>query len=246
VTSKDAPRSITSSQVRKAGRILRAWWVRRQVGPLIGPDEEAAFAVLDTYRAAHQYPLVKANMGLRSMLQTTASRGVVSQRLKRHFSIVDKLAREPTMQLNTMQDIAGCRAVVRTPKQVYAIFKRLERSGRMVRPYDYIGTPKLTGYRGLHAVVRYADRTGQGHLVEVQVRTEVQHEWAVAVERVGGRMGENLKGGAGPEEVRAFFRLVSQAMALEEADEDVPAELHTAIRQARARADIVMQRPRPT
>jgi putative GTP pyrophosphokinase len=182
VTTQGAPHWITLSQVRKAGRILRAWWRRRQESPLIDPDVEDAFDILNDYRAIHQYPLTKATMGLRSMVQTAAGQGVVSQRLKRHFSILTKLAREPSMQLNTMQDIAGCRAVVETVPQVYAVFKRFERrKDRLVRPYDYIAAPKLGGYRALHVVVKYADQEGEDRRVEVQLRTEVQHEWAVSL-----------------------------------------------------------------
>ena len=241
----DVPTSATLSQVRKAGRILRAWWLHRHASPLIDADVDAAFQVLNDYRANHQYPLTKATMGLRSMVQTAAARGVVSQRLKRHVSILSKLAREPTMQLTTMQDIAGCRAVVETVEDVYAVWARLKRKkGRVVKPYDYIATPKSDGYRALHVVVQYDDQHGQRHRVEVQIRTEVQHEWAVVVERVGGRIGEDLKGGLGPPEMLRFLQLASQAMALEEAGETVPPDLLAEVRQARARADILMTRAR--
>ena len=102
----------TISQVRKAGKILRQWWVGRKTAPFLTAAVVDAFDVLDSYRASHQYPLRKATMGLRSMVATIGSAGPVSQRLKRHVSILIKLEREPTMQLSTMQDVAGCRAVV--------------------------------------------------------------------------------------------------------------------------------------
>jgi len=48
-------------------------------------------------------------MGLRSVVGTEGCTVEVTQRLKRVPTIVDKLRREPTMQLASMQDIGGCR-----------------------------------------------------------------------------------------------------------------------------------------
>jgi (p)ppGpp synthase/HD superfamily hydrolase len=99
----------SKSQVNKAGKALRRW----AVGELA--DEGAyrdALSVLLAFRAAHKDPLTKANMGLRSMVRTEGCRVEVSQRLKRVPTIIDKLTREPTMQLANMQDVGGCRAVL--------------------------------------------------------------------------------------------------------------------------------------
>ena len=108
---------------------------------------------------------------------------------------------------------------------------------RVLRIYDYIARPKPSGYRGVHVIVGY-----RGFLVEVQLRTEVQHEWSIAVERVGGRIREDLKGGRGPQPVLKFFQLVSKAMALEEANNPVPRDLIQAVKEARQVAEPLMRR----
>ncbi len=76
--------------------------------------------------------------------------------------------------------------------------------------------------------MKYDDRR-----VEVQLRTEFQHDWAVAVERQGGKLGEDLKSGFGPLPVLDFFRLASEAMAYEDRGETVPDSLREAHRKAR-------------
>lgn len=53
-------------------------------------------------------------MGLRSCLTTEGLELDVSQRLKRLPTIEDKLRRLPRMDLSSMQDIGGCRAVLDT------------------------------------------------------------------------------------------------------------------------------------
>jgi ppGpp synthetase/RelA/SpoT-type nucleotidyltranferase len=42
----------------------------------------------------------------------------VAQRLKRRPTIIDKLKREPTMQLNMMHDIAGCRLIFQKEQDI--------------------------------------------------------------------------------------------------------------------------------
>src|SRR4051812_38454 len=105
----------SKSQVNKAGRCVRRW-LR---GDLKTTQEVIdALSVLIRYRAAHQYPLGKATMGLRSMVKSEGCAVEVSQRLKRAPTIVDKIGREPTLPLASMQDIGGCRAVLASIDEV--------------------------------------------------------------------------------------------------------------------------------
>jgi ppGpp synthetase/RelA/SpoT-type nucleotidyltranferase len=152
------------------------------------------------------------------------------------------LVKEPTMKLSNMQDIAGCRAVVASMRDVRAVVDRWRHHVRawvVEKEYDYVENPKISGYRAYHLVVSNGERR-----VEVQLRTEVQHEWAVTVERVGGRTRDDLKGGSGPSEVLDFFRLVSIAMGMEEQDQVVPRELIDAVKAARRAAEPLMKRER--
>jgi ppGpp synthetase/RelA/SpoT-type nucleotidyltranferase len=70
-------------------------------------EYESAYGVLVAYRAAHQYPLVKATNSLRMAVRAEGCRIEVSQRLKRMNTILDKLRREPEMDLSRMQDFGG-------------------------------------------------------------------------------------------------------------------------------------------
>ena len=146
------------------------------------------------------------------MVKTEACEVEVSQRLKRFPTIVGKLIRQPEMALARMQDIGGCRAVLNSADEVYRVQRRLRKNGREKRFVDYIKDPAESGYRGVHVMTEYDDRT-----IEVQLRTQVQHQWAVTVERLGGRMDTDLKSGIGPPEVLNLMKAISEAMAQEEA-----------------------------
>lgn len=205
--------ALTKSQVNKAGKTLR-----QRFGP--GGDPEngpsaqtlvEAFELLWAYRAIHQYPLTKANNGLRSVVKTEGCQVEVSQRLKRLPTIINKLMREPTMQLGNMQDIAGCRAVLGSIDEVRRVQKRFVKNRPPLRVTDYITQPRTSGYRGVHLIVEY-----DGRSIEVQLRTRVMHEWAITVERLSGRLSVDLKSGSGPPELLGLLRAASAAMALEE------------------------------
>lgn len=218
----------SKAQINRAGDTLRKALARE---PLEVEELFAAFEMLAHWRACHAYPLQKATMGLRSVCKTELTPVKVSQRLKREPTMVDKLARFPKMQLARMTDIAGCRAVFHDVGELRRVQKRLSRNRPPLNVKDYIERPKDSGYRGLHVIVKYDDFP-----IEVQLRTAVQHEWAVTVERFGSRLGTDLKSGVGPPEVLDFFHAVSEALELEERGERVDEVLEARIASLRRSA----------
>ena len=231
---------LTKAQVKRAGRTARQY-LRQEIA--WGLEIESALEVVWRYRAAHQYALTKATIGLRSMVRTEGCQVEVSQRLKRLRTILDKLVREPTMQLNRMQDIGGCRAVLATVDEVRRVERRLKKNRPLLGYRDYIVTPRSSGYRGVHVIVGYPDENGTERAVEVQLRTRVMHEWAIAVERLSGRVNEDLKSGRGPTEVLALLRVVYEAMAIEEVGGVVPEDHLDAITRLRQAAVPYLGRP---
>ncbi len=111
VTMPAAEMTYSKGQIRRAGRFFRD--LHHQPGPIDTDDFLAAVDVIDWWRALHARPLARTNAGLRYYVRKV---GVpepdVTQRLKRFSTIVDKLRREPTMQLTTMEDIGGVRTVL--------------------------------------------------------------------------------------------------------------------------------------
>jgi putative GTP pyrophosphokinase len=91
------------------GLVNRAGDAIRNNRPLNGAELEAEFEALEIWRASHSYVLNTFQAVLRG--RTRGTQVVVAQRLKRRWTIVDKLYREPKMQLSRMDDIAGCRMI---------------------------------------------------------------------------------------------------------------------------------------
>lgn len=105
------------------------------------------------------------------------------------------------MQLTTMEDIAGVRAVLETQKQVDHVRQALERAARwnIKRVRDYVHGPLGPNddgylYRAIHVVV-----IKDGCFVEIQLRTPWQDSWAQSVQQDTRRLRAGLKFGSGPD-----------------------------------------------
>ena len=195
---------------------------------------EDALFVLNNWRSSHSYPVNTFQASLRSKLKSLGIKGLVAQRLKRIPSIVAKLERFPGMSLARMQDIGGLRAVVPSIRSIYRLRESYFQSKWdhiLVSEYDYIATPKESGYRGVHLVYRYNNRKGdakayEGLQLEIQIRNEVQHAWATAVETAGVFLNQALKSSMGNSRWLEFFQYASSSFALMEDCQVLEAHQH--------------------
>lgn len=192
---------------------------------VVGPNPEVtddlieALRVARAWREAHLEPMRRVRLSVAGRVRSVARGGISAGRLKRFQSIRRKL-KSGRVSLYQMQDIAGARAIVPSMKHVERVTEAyLEESERFrfIGQNDYISSPKPDGYRSHHVVVRvegYPELTcGNRITAEIQVRTQLQHSWATAVEAVGLVRGENLKAGEGDPLWRRFFELVSAEFA---------------------------------
>lgn len=112
----------------------------------------------------------------------------VSSRLKNPDSMIEKMARkkcEPTFEsiAERITDIAGVRVTCSFVSDVYQVFDLLAAQSdvKVIEVRDYIKTPKLNGYRSLHALIEVPVFLSDGPvpvLVEVQLRTIAMDFWA--------------------------------------------------------------------
>jgi ppGpp synthetase/RelA/SpoT-type nucleotidyltranferase len=217
---------------------------RTKAGVALAHDRETDedLSVIDNWRSSHALPLQTIKMLLKNRANRVDGTAVVAQRLKRLPSIRAKLKRE-TMRLQQMQDLGGCRAIVKDMGAVRKLTEKFNqgfvknpktselRRHELVGTDDYILNPKPDGYRSLHYVLEYRPSTLHlmdfaGHLIEVQIRTHLQHAWATAVEIVDTFTGQSLKSALktniGDKDWRRFFALASNMFAIEEASPHVP------------------------
>lgn len=209
------------SQVNVAGTLL--------IDPVV-PSEEMDWAldVVNNWRAAHNLPLDALLRRLQRAIAGFGKDALVAQRLKRLSSIEGKLRRFSRMKLSQMQDIGGCRAVLPTVSDVRDVCSDIyDDSDETSRLYNYLENPKESGYRGIHIVHAYSpvlkrNAIYRGMKVEMQLRSNLQHIWATAVETVDTFTGQALKASKGNEDWLRLFSLMGSYFAKKEGLPPVP------------------------
>ncbi|HLD05102.1 MAG TPA: RelA/SpoT domain-containing protein [Candidatus Nanoarchaeia archaeon] len=214
------PEGHSKRKIDFAGTIL--------TGVKSSEEKEEAIKILNNWRAVHSYPMHIFKMRLKRVSEKLDKESLSVQRLKRVPSIIKKLQRgyhgnRPTMKLSQMQDIAGCRVVMSNVSLAKQLYKDSYIKGDLkhtkVKEKDYIANPKEDGYRSIHLIYRYnSDKEGKkeynGLLVEVQIRSKLQHLWATAIETVDFFTRQAIKSNEGEKDWMDFFRLMSSAFAI--------------------------------
>lgn len=121
-------------------------------------------------------------------------------------SIADKLRRE-SIRLSQVQDIAGGRLVVTDIKHQNAVVEQLKKMFEKTTVVDRREHPS-NGYRAVHVIVGAGTK-----LIEIQVRTALQHQWAELSEKLSDVVDNAIKYGGGDEEVVSLLAQTSEVMA---------------------------------
>lgn len=195
----------------------------------VSPEAVQIFKIAHNWRASHVIPMRHLRAELAAKVRKMKGGAITAARMKRMRSIRKKLRSSP-ITLYQMQDIAGCRAILSNQDAVNKLLDSYRSQANHVlhREYDYISNPKAGGYRSHHLIFRYNGAGDFGSLnsnslmVEVQLRTQLQHAWATAVEAVGMVRNEDLKGGQGNADWLRFFALMASEFATEEGAALVP------------------------
>lgn len=195
--------ALSKSKIDKAGRVL-------SVNAEITEEYLELEDVFDKYRAQHLEPLSQLTIDLQRWLHEYGSGYYIAQRLKRKPQIIRKLKRL-SVRLTQLQDIGGCRIIVTANKDVDALIDFIEEKIsnqsdlKKIKITDYREKGRdVTGYRSVHMMIE-----ADGRVLELQIRSKIQHYWAESIERTSVIYGRHLKEQDGDPEVIAYFKELS-------------------------------------
>jgi putative GTP pyrophosphokinase len=120
-------------------------------------------------------------------------------------SIIEKLLRE-SIRLSQIQDIAGCRVIVTDVVEQERVVASLRTAFPGASIIDRRVNPSF-GYKAVHVIT-----TKFGKLVEIQVRTALQHLWAELSEKLSDVFDPSIKYGGGSNEIRNILALRSKIL----------------------------------
>jgi ppGpp synthetase/RelA/SpoT-type nucleotidyltranferase len=203
--------------------------------------EEDVMEIVNNWRASHNLPLFVIRKTLEKRAKRISEHAIVAQRIKRLPSISRKLRDNQFahLKLSQIQDIGGCRAIMPTIADVFELtqmYLKGRLGSELLRWNNYVRQPKDDGYRSIHLVYKYKSESAQyrafdNQRIEIQIRSQLQHAWATALETVETFTQMELRRKAGsmllrpPEYLtkwRRFFVLMASAIAFREGQPIAP------------------------
>jgi len=166
---------VSKTQIDRLGDRLRQ-----------GNINEADLRMLDEYRRSFSEAYDFVVIAIREELELEPT----GRPAKSTTSISEKLNRE-SIRLTQVQDIAGCRLIATEIIDQERVINSLKRRFADLTIVDRRKQPSH-GYRAVHLIVRH-----RGKLVEIQVRTSLQHAWAEFSEKFADLVDPAIKYGAG-------------------------------------------------
>ncbi|MGH2397968.1 MAG: hypothetical protein ACRD1T_10185 [Acidimicrobiia bacterium] len=163
---------------------------------------ESDLRLLDDYRRSFGEAYETVVRTIRKGLQLEPS----GRPAKSTGALIEKLRRE-SIRLSQVQDITGCRVVVADVAEQERVVASLRGVFPGASVIDRRADPSH-GYRAVHVIVRIS-----GKLVEIQVRTSLQHLWAELSEKLSDLFDPNIKYGGGDDEPRRVLADTSENVA---------------------------------
>jgi ppGpp synthetase/RelA/SpoT-type nucleotidyltranferase len=207
---------MTKSEIDQLGHRLRR-----------GSLDELALRQLDEFRLSFQSAIAHVVQTLQKNAEVESS----MRPSKSTPSIIAKLLRQPSLRLSQIQDIAGLRVIVPGFREQDSLRDEVLRLFKQSKPkvYDRRENPRF-GYRAVHVVVE-VDK----HLVEIQIRTHLQHLWAQVSEEFADLIGHHLKYQASDDSfviaIREFSDTIQQRHLLENQVLDIKERVAQALAQ---------------
>lgn len=198
--AKQLTAKLSKTQVDRFGDRLRE-----------GSPTEPDLRLLDEYRRSfgEAYETVVRTIREQLHLEPTG------RPAKSTSSLIEKLHRE-SIRLSQVQDIAGCRVVVADVAEQEQVVVSLCAVFPGASVVDRRANPSY-GYRAVHVIARISRK-----LIEIQVRTPLQHLWAELSETLSDVHDPEIKYGGGPEMDRELLARASRSVArLEEFEKNI-------------------------
>jgi len=169
---------------------------------------EADLSILDDYRKSFGIAYEEVVRVIRKKVKLEPT----GRPAKSTTAIIEKLRRE-SVRLSQVQDIAGCRVVVSNIRKQNDAVKKFKKFFPSASIIDRRIDPSY-GYRAVHIVIK-----NDGKIIEVQIRTELQHDWADLSEKLSDKFDPSIKYGGGNEEIQKLLYDLSSLISKYEEEE---------------------------
>ena len=201
--------TLSNSQIEKLGKRLRD-----------NEITEADLALLDEFRQTYSEIDRQAYAIVQGALESQADLTLTKRKRKTQQSIVDKLRRQKNLRLPQMQDMAGCRIVLKGGDQQAQIINHLLLDAFNAQQWIVQSKNRNSeGYRAIHIIAKQGKQ-----FYEIQLRTYAQDVWANTVEGAADKDNTLKYGGSEQEQER-----MQKLKALSDAFAELDSNAHTGL-----------------
>ncbi|HBM45687.1 MAG: (P)ppGpp synthetase [Parcubacteria group bacterium GW2011_GWF2_38_76] len=139
-------------------------------------------------------------------------------RVKHIYSLFLKLQKK-NMDIDKIYDLSALRIMVPTTEDCYRVLGIIHNTWRPLpeRLKDYIAVPKPNGYQSIHTVIF----TGDGGIVEIQIRSEQMHneaEYGIAAHLAYDESGKKKTGGELSKKLKWITQLIEWQKGVHESE----------------------------
>jgi ppGpp synthetase/RelA/SpoT-type nucleotidyltranferase len=147
--------------------------------------------ILEEYRLSYKEAGREVFDSLILLSNQISSNSITTYRIKRINSIIRKLKRRRDRPLGNMNDIVGCRCIVKSEKQIKKLRRLIKNQFTIDEENDYYLEPNSSGYKSLHLYV--VSNLDSSKIIEIQIRVEEDHNWATLVEIIDNVYDVDIK-----------------------------------------------------
>lgn len=173
--------------------------------------------LLEEYRLSYKESGREVFDSLILLSSEISSNSITTYRIKRINSIIRKLKRRRDRPLGKMNDIVGCRCIVKNEKQIKKLKRLIKSQFKISEENDYYINANPSGYRSLHLYVE--SKLDSSKIIEIQIRIEEDHNWATLVEIIDNVYDVDIKESLNTEtkkyiDLKLFHQLLARSKEL--------------------------------
>jgi ppGpp synthetase/RelA/SpoT-type nucleotidyltranferase len=233
-----AEQVTSKSRIDKAGQHL----AKGEVESLDDIEPyDASENLFDEFRQKHLQPLTSTTVELQNWLKEAGTPYIIVQRLKRKPQILRKLRRF-NVRLTQLQDIGGLRIIVDQNSDVDKLVDYIQ---QILKKQSAVKIKKTvnyrekgrddSGYRATHVILER-----EGVVLELQIRSKIQHYWAELIERTSVIYGHHLKELDGDRVVISYFKELSNLFYEIESGRKPSADQKYELEKLRGEAEVLI------
>ncbi|WP_408033069.1 RelA/SpoT domain-containing protein [Tenacibaculum xiamenense] len=197
---------MMKSQANKLGKLIREELKNSET------PSDTLLNNLQIYRTSFQKDISEVFESISNIVKSVRKDSIICFRIKEINSILSKIKKNPSLDLDAMNDIAGCRVLVYHPMSMQKVIKVLSASFKVKHADDFRKEKKEDGTNGYFLYIE--SPINSDRIIEVQIKTVKNHKLTSMFEIVDTVFDANIKKEKEQADFKKFLSLFSNKSRL--------------------------------